>query len=128
METKKKGRGRPKKTESVNVSKPKGQRGRPKKVDTITVFDISTNEVVKAEKEAFVNHLKPISNFEFVISDANEHSKAYLSSKGNVTLGMKKVQEYYLTNKSFREFIKDIVNGAIQLKALKVAKELDSIV
>ncbi len=136
METKKKGRGRPKKTESVKVSAPKGQRGRPRKKDTVEFYDISTGQITTLEKEvvqsvskeAFVNHIKPVCSFEFTINDDNESGKALLSSKGDAALGMKKIQEYYLTNKHFREFIKDIVNGAIQLKALKVAKELDSIV
>lgn len=135
METKKRGRGRPRKTET-SVVKPKGKRGRPRKKDVVEFYDISTGQMTTLEKEvvqsvskeAFENHLTPSPNFTFTISDGNEKRRAYMETKGNTELGMRKVQEYYLTNKSFREFINAIINGAIQVKALRVAEELDSIV
>ena len=128
METKKRGRGRPKKTESL-VSKPKGKRGRPKKSSFQQVYDISTNQVTKVEKEdAIIRELPQPANFIYTIHDATEKGRAFMEITGDSSLGLKKVQEYYLSNKSFREFVNTIINGAIQVKALRVAEELDSIV
>jgi hypothetical protein len=126
MEAKKRGRGRPRKSETI-VSKPKGKRGRPKKQKTIEVYDISTG-LSQVSEEVIEKHLEPSPNFIFTITDGNEERRAILEISGNSTLGMKKIQEYYLNNKNFREFINDIINGAVQVKALRVAEELESIV
>jgi hypothetical protein len=127
METKKRGRGRPRKTETA-VVKPKGKRGRPKKVVEKEFYDISTNQIVKEPAESISSELSPAAHFIFTIHDGNEKGAAKLEISGNTQIGMRKIQEYYVDNKSFREFINDIVNGAIQVKALRVAQELDSII
>jgi len=136
METKKRGRGRPRKTETTVIKKPKCKRGRPKKEKTVEVYDITTGANQYSLQQAFSqvneelieNQLEPSPNFTFTISDGNEERRAILEIKGNSQLGMKKLQEYYLNNKNFREFINDIINGAVQVKALRVAEELESIV
>lgn len=126
METKKRGRGRPKKTETT-VIKPKGKRGRPKKQKTVEVYDIGSG-FSQVSEEVIEKNLQIKPNFTFTITDANEERRAILAIQGNSQLGMEKLQEYYLNNKNFREFINDIINGAIQVKALRVAEELESIV
>jgi len=136
METKKRGRGRPRKTETTVIKKPKGKRGRPKKEKTVEVYDITTgaNQYTlqqafsQVSEEVIENYLELSFNFTFRMSDGNEERRAILEIKGNSQLGMKKLQEYYLNNKNFREFINDIINGAVQVKALRVAEELESIV
>jgi|688.fasta_scaffold1874792_1 hypothetical protein len=127
METKKRGRGRPRKTETT-VVKPKGKRGRPRKVVEKEFYDISTNQIVKEPAETIIKELNSLANFIFTIHDGNEKGAAKLETSGNTQIGMRKIQEYYVENQSFREFINAIVNGAIQVKALRVAQELDSIV
>lgn len=127
METKKRGRGRPRKTET-SVVKPKGKRGRPRKKEVVEFYDISTSQMVKEPAETISSELKPVANFIFTIHDGNEKGAAKLEISGNAQIGIRKIQEYYVDNKSFREFINDIVNGAIQVKALRVAQELDSII
>lgn len=136
METKKRGRGRPKKN-FVTVAKPKGKRGRPKK-DIVKFFDISTGEVTELEKsvvesitpkeDAFINHLPKISTFEFTVHDGNEGGKTAWNWKGDAAGGFEKLQNLYLTDKDFRDILTEIITGAIKLKGKKISKELESIV
>lgn len=130
MEAKKRGRGRPKK-EQVSLPKPKGKRGRPKKLNRLEVFDIGTGEMTELQKpieQAFINHLPRTSTFELNIHDGNENGKVQVDWKGNVNQGFARIQQFYLTNKEFRDIITEIITGALSLKAKLIAEELNSVV
>jgi len=45
-----------------------------------------------------------------------------------VNVGFARIQQFYLTNKEFRDIITEIITGALSLKAKLIAEELNSVV
>jgi hypothetical protein len=128
METKKRGRGRPRKTETQAKPTVKGKRGRPKKEKTVIVeevYDISTGKIqsIKVEdKPHFAD-----ADFVFTLHNDTIDGKAILEIKGKKELGMKLCQELYADNSSFRDFINNVIVGALAYRAQQLKSNLDTI-
>lgn len=128
METKKRGRGRPRKTETPTKPTVKGKRGRPKKEKTVMVeevYDIATGKIesIKVEPtEKFAD-----ADFVFTLHNDTIDGKAVLEIKGKKELGIKLVQEFYADSSSFRDFINNVIVGALAYRAQQLKINLDTI-
>ena len=130
MEAKKRGRGRPKKSETSQTAKPtvKGKRGRPKKEKKVIVeevYDIFNGQLQSLKVEA----TEKFADADFVFSLHNDtiDGKAVLEIKGKKELGIKLVQEFYAESSNFRDFINNVIVGALAHRAQQLKINLDTI-
>lgn len=136
MTTKKRGRGRPKKTEKPAEKSPVAKYLENARQN----LGIPTNEVALSNNLKLARDLeahKPISekvqtvmeaDFSILIDNETHDRGVRFVQNGDEQLGEIMLAEYYLENCDFRTFINSIIIHAAKMKTNRLTLELESIV